>query len=348
MLSALMQHRGDPQEEQLLKLYWNRAGVKRELKDLRRERFELLDRIKEQESAISRAQEQLEGLERLLINPVAAANAMVYFQLRHMWRVAAKKVEQFGQDFAAQREQRERAQLHAEVIAKRDRRLSAIQAKLGELLNKRKDVIETRVALEARLEHTGALIRFFVGPRLRRQIKTSRENQRVLDERVGELNELVEKIQGEPFPDPEGLGLESRRLVNVAIIALAQHLVTHFSKDDLARLAKTATERPVADMKYGDRRECDRMVEMIRVRVEDLNTDRRLADAVRQRTDYLVGRVQYRHDTDTIPRPESVAEVRRVVEPMAVNGGPARRLDDVPIGINVLLDEYWDLHPNLR
>ncbi len=95
--------------DELLKLYWNRADVKRELKALRRERFELLDKLKEQEGAILRAQEQLEGLERLLTNPLAAANAMVYFQLRHLWRVGAQRLEQFGRELQTQREKRERA-----------------------------------------------------------------------------------------------------------------------------------------------------------------------------------------------------------------------------------------------
>ena len=41
--------------EQLVKLYWNRAAVKRELRDLRRERYELLDKLKEHEASIARA-----------------------------------------------------------------------------------------------------------------------------------------------------------------------------------------------------------------------------------------------------------------------------------------------------
>ncbi len=61
--------------------------------ELRKERHELFDKLKDQEGAILRAQEQLESLERLLINPLAAANAMVYFQLRYLWRVGAQKIE---------------------------------------------------------------------------------------------------------------------------------------------------------------------------------------------------------------------------------------------------------------
>ena len=103
MLSAIMERQGGVPTEELLKLYWNRADVKREVKALRRERFELLDKLKEQEGAIQRAQEQLEGLERLLTNPLAAANAMVYFQLRHLWRVGAQRLEQFGRELQTQR-----------------------------------------------------------------------------------------------------------------------------------------------------------------------------------------------------------------------------------------------------
>ncbi len=50
----------------------------------------------------------------------------------------------------------------------------------------------------------------------------------MLEEKLEELRALTEKIQGEPLPEPEELSLDSRRLINTAIIALAQHLVVHF------------------------------------------------------------------------------------------------------------------------
>ncbi len=131
MISALLERPTGGPTEELLKLYWNRADVKREVKALRRERFELLDKLKEQEGAILRAQEQLEGLERLLTNPLAAANAMVYFQLRHLWRVGAQRLEQFGRELQTQREKRERAQLQDAETAKRQRRLDAVKEKMA-------------------------------------------------------------------------------------------------------------------------------------------------------------------------------------------------------------------------
>ena len=257
MLGALLEKQRVDSAEQLLKLYWNRAGVKRELKALRRERFELLDKLKEQEGAIVRAQEQLEGLERLLINPLAAANAMVYFQLRHLWRIGAQRLEQFGKELQLQREKRERAALHEAETAKRTRRLDAIDEKSRGLGDKLTGVVDEIARLEQQLAKMNKLIRFFRGPQIKARLVGLANGRQMLEEKLEELKELAEKIQGEPLPEPEELSLESRRLINTAVIALAQDLVVHFSEHDLASLSKTATERAVGDMKFGDRRDCD-------------------------------------------------------------------------------------------
>src|SRR5262245_30680986 len=170
MLGALIERDDDPTSEQLLKLYWNRAGVKRELRALKQERFELLDKLKEQEGAIVRAQEQLEGLERLLTNPLAAANAMVYFQLRHLWRVGAQRLEQFGKELELQREKRERALVQEAAIAKRQRRLDAVSEKLRGLGEKRKLVIEDAARLEQQLAGMNAFSRLFRARNFKRQM----------------------------------------------------------------------------------------------------------------------------------------------------------------------------------
>lgn len=333
-------------DDQLLKLYWNRAAVKRELRDLRRERYDLLDRIKEQEAAIGRAKEQLEGLERLLTNPLAAANAMVYFQLRHLWTTASGRLRQFAAELETQREKRERKQLHDAALAKRKRRLDAIVAKLYELEEKRGAVGDDLRRLERQLRRSNFLVKLVRGPKLRRQIAGMKKGCDMLEERVEELKELIEKIQGEPLPELEGLSLDSRRLVNTAVIALAQHLVVHFSEHDLSSLAKMSTERPVGEMKFGERRDCDRMVERIREKVQELKQQQNIADVVRRRTEMLIPRMRYRGETDAVPLAEcvDVIDVTLGAEP----GQPARRASDAPIRINVLAEDYWELLAALR
>ena len=341
MLAALTQRTGDEGHDPLLKLYWNRAGVKRELVTLKREHFELLEKLEQQEGAIMRAQSQLEGLERLLTNPLAAANAMVYFQLRHLWRVAALKVEQFGRELKQQREKRERTQLHNTVLAKRKRRLDAVKLKLDELLVKRKRAIEECLRIEQRLESMNFLVKIFTGPSLKNRMQSMKSNRAALEERIGEFNEVIEKIQGEPLPEPDGLSLESRRLINVAVLALAQHLVVHFSEHDLARLAKKASKRSVGDMKFGDRRICDQMVECIRERVEVLNSDKQLADRIKLRADALINELRYRHESDATPMREGLAEI-----PQKIGAGARREnghVDSAPLRINVIEEDFWDL-----
>ncbi len=342
MLNNLRARKTEEPGEQLLKLYSNRANVKRELNDLRKERHDLLDKLKEQEGEIFRAQEQLEGLERLLTNPLAAANAMVYFQLRHLWRVGAQKVKQFGGELKLQREQRERAQLHDAALAKRNRRLAAIKEKLERVLDKQQGIRGEIADAERDLESMNKFLLFFKGPAIRRKISGLNDGDAALQEKIDELNELKEKIQGEVLPEPDGLSLESRRLINCAVIALAQHLVVHFADNDLIELTKTSTERPVGDMKFGDRRDCDRMVEHIRDRIESLRQQTGLADEVRRRTDYLVNNVTFRDETDSMPITSSVAET-----PLAVpQSGETEdsELTEAPLRINVLLEEYWDLY----
>jgi septal ring factor EnvC (AmiA/AmiB activator) len=170
MLSAIREGQEPAPADELLRLYWNRADVKREVKALRRERLELLDKLKEQEGAIQRAQEQLEGLERLLTNPLAAANAMVYFQLRHLWRVGAQRLEQFGRELQMQREKRERAQLQDAETAKRERRLEAVKEKLAGLADKRRTVAEEQARLEQALASMNGFMRLFRSGGLKRQI----------------------------------------------------------------------------------------------------------------------------------------------------------------------------------
>ena len=132
--------------------------------------------------------------------------------------------------------------------------------------------------------------------------------------------------------------LRGRRLINLAVIALAQHLVVHFSEHDLARLSRKATRRSVGDMKFGDRRACDQMVERIRQRINDLNADKQLADRVKRRADRLVNEVEYRHESDAMPKREGLAEI-----PVAVANNAADQLAGPPLRVNVLEDDFWDL-----
>lgn len=334
----------DPRKAQLLKLYWNRASVKRELKSLQKERHDLLDRLKDQEGAIARAREQLDGLERLLVNPIAAANAMVYFQLRNIWRVAASKLDQFSGELENQRMTRERKSLHEAALAKRQRRLAAIEDRVNEIRGERNALTARAEKLEARLAAMNPLKRLFRKGTILARIERIRAKAAALEQQLQDQQDLSDKIEGEPLPEVEGLSVESRRIVNTAVIALAQHLVVHFSGNRLAQVAREAMHKTVSDMRFGDKRECDRMVENIRSRIADLKEDSKLADVVRKRAALIAPELKYRDDTDSMPSAFCVPQI----SPSLSHSSNGRRDTDAPIKVNVIADDYWDLSRFLR
>lgn len=343
MLAQLIKD-DDTRTERLLKLYWNRADVKRELKSLRTERYELLDRLKDQEDAITRAREQLDGLERLLVNPVAAANAMVYFQLRNIWRLAAQRLEQFSSELEIQRQKRERKALQDAALAKRARRLAAIAENVTTFTEKLRALQVEAKVLKQSIENLNFVLKILRGKALHAKLMFHEEEIQILGERIGELKDLSDKIEGEPLPEIEGLSVESRRMINAAVIALAQHLVLHFTPNKLALLARDSMTKPVGDMKFGDRRECDRMVESIRSRIADLKHETGLADLVRQRAGMLAKELQFRNDSDAAPTPFSTPTIAPLIDDKHL----ARRSTDAPVHVNVVADDYWDLSRFLR
>jgi len=233
-------------------------------------------------------------------------------------------------------------------MAKRQRRLDAVKEKTTGLGEKCRTAAEEQARLEQKLANMNSILRLFRAGALKRQVAGIASGRQMLEEKLEELRALAEKIQAEPLPEPEGLSLDSRRLINTAIVALAQHLCVHFSEHDLASLAKTSTERAVADMKFGDRRDCDRMVERIREKIEELKQQKTFADQVKRRTDLLLAEVKYRNDTDSVPSIESLQMISRTP------GGPvnefemARRASDAPLRLNVVADDYWDLLAVMR
>ena len=73
-------------DERLVALFRNRAELKKELSALDDERHRLLDRLKLQEGATMRVEEQLAALEQYLGRPDEGYKSLAYFQLRAVWR----------------------------------------------------------------------------------------------------------------------------------------------------------------------------------------------------------------------------------------------------------------------
>ena len=86
------------EQERLLKLYWNRAELKKELAGLDDQLYQLRDRLKQQEATTERVLGEKEALEILLGNPDLGFGALVHFQLRALWKACNAQLEQFAKE----------------------------------------------------------------------------------------------------------------------------------------------------------------------------------------------------------------------------------------------------------
>ncbi|MDP9084945.1 MAG: hypothetical protein M3N50_14465, partial [Pseudomonadota bacterium] len=115
-----------PDEERLMQLFQNRAGLKKAYADLKDEFHLLRDRLKQQEGATIRIQEQFDALGDLLGDPKTGFDALVFFQLRTVWKGCHQQLSAFATDLTRQQEAREMAKHKAETEAAKSLRLADV------------------------------------------------------------------------------------------------------------------------------------------------------------------------------------------------------------------------------
>lgn len=336
----LLQRRQEPDDQQLLKLFWNRAELKKELAKLRRENDRLIDQLRQQENASLRTQQRLEQLENLLADPLEAANAVVYYQLRGVWQQSRRRMVRFARELSERQQDREEQVLHQQFEQGRGAALAAIDSRIAETERRLRLVRTDLDAVELRLGQ----LRGFWNTFRRRALGDQRAAiQAALDgleqqvARIQEERSLQAAESGAPFP---GLSIEARRNINLAVIALAQQLLIHFSEGDVASLAREAAARSLADSSYGDAERCQTLARNIEAVASRVDAPDRMGTLIQRRAELLRQSARYRRESDTIPVAGSFATVPVVLpEP-----GQPQRMDARVLEVNVLVEEYWDIY----
>ncbi len=328
-------------EERLLQLYWNRAELKKELTRLQDEHYRLKEKVRAYELAAEQAHEQYAALEQYLGNPDAGAHALVYFQLRGLWRNCATKVERFAEQLEQQQTDRERRRQLIEFDQGRQRQLADLERRILDARSTA-DVLEAQLKLmSGKLASMRGFWNYFRRRRLREEIETERAKWDVVATQVTDLSDEradLEEAQAPPF---SGISVDGRRIVNTAVIAYAQQLVVALSEGGLAMLAKETTTKRLLEVHYGDREDCGRLLALLRE--AGAIVDRTALDLIglKDRTDVLRANATYRSDADTVPLTDSIGTLPA---PTSLVSGleTANRA-----GINVLVDDYWDVYKAL-
>jgi len=281
-------------------------------------------------------QEQLDGVESLLGNPEAGHAALVYYQLRGLWRACHAQLATFASELEKQQEDRERRRQTFEF----NQQLNARTAEIDRRLQEATDVAAERQRLfdEAELRLRG-LNRFWHYFRRRKVAVEVARLRGPLDAslqdcaRIREERDAAQQEQCPPFP---GLGGEGRRAINLATISYALVIGARLSEHGLAPRAKDSMTRRVQEVQYGTRVECEVLMTAIAQALSVVKSRKDIAADIKGCVELLRDVAEYRAEADTVPLADSLAGV----VPPNTGGRAVLALS----GPQVLADDYWHIY----
>ena len=321
--------KADPAEqERLLKLFWNRAELKKELQDLDDQLHNLRNKLKQQENANTRLQQQLEQLEVLLGNSERGVDALVHFGLKALWRASREQLEKFSAELKRERQDAERKQQLAEFQADRSDRLKVADDRLRQAQEVADAERERLREFEAHMARLQRFWHYFKRRTLAVEILAQRERCAAADRHLDDMRESHRTIEKEPWPEFPGISIAGRRTVNLAVIAYAQHLFARLAVSGLAMDARLANNRSVESAKHGNLDACLARLREIAQALAMVRAQDGLVADIKKRGEAIAPSATWRNANETVPQPASL--------PPAATGG-------IP-DANVLVDDYWDVY----
>ena len=329
-------------EERLMQLFQNRAGLKKAYADLKDEFHLLRDRLKQQEGATIRVQEQLDALGDLLADPRTGFGALVFYQLRGLWKTCHQQLSTFTAELVRTQEARETARHKAECEAARDARLADVNRRLQQA-SSTADLQRRHLAeAQSELQRLTAIWHYFRRRRRNKALVLLRQEVVTADSLVGDLHAERSAITGEAFEEFPGISLAARRNINLAIIGYAELLCETVDAYALAARAKEAVARRVGEMSFGGRADCESYMQRVQKAQAAIVEQKHITSAIKIKLDRLRVTSDYRNSADTVPTADSLAvTLAATASSNSAQGAPAA---PAAPQWNVLAEDYWDLY----
>ncbi len=188
-----------------MQLFQNRAGLKKAYADLKDEFHLLRDRLKQQEGATIRVQEQLDALGDLLGDPKTGFGALVFFQLRALWKVCHQQLSTFAADLTRQQEAREVAKHKAEADAMKNSRLADVDGRLQTAASEADLQRRHLAAAQQEIGRLTAFWHYFERRRRQKSLESLRAQVVAADAEVGDLHAERSAIEHEAAADFPGI-----------------------------------------------------------------------------------------------------------------------------------------------
>lgn len=295
--------------DKLVDLFRNRIELKKEFAALRKEKYRLQDRIKQQEGATARAQQQLVNLENLLLDPQSVYNVVVFYQLRGLAYHCEGQLQRFAEQLKQQSERRVQSKVIDSWNERRRQKAEDLESRIGEQRTNLQ-FLENQLQTERhRLMTMNGLVKLFRGRVLTAGVQEIASRIEAGKYEESQSQQELHQVQSLQPPNQQGLEIGAKRSINFMILSFAQQLYLQFKKDDLAGMAKEASEKSVGTIKYGDRQECDELLELIEQRLAESELEADLAETLKKRSRLIGEGAKFRHDEDAVPIPASVSVV---------------------------------------
>jgi hypothetical protein len=324
----------DEQEsEKLLKLYWNRAELKKEFAELRSEKYHLQERVKEHEASTARVQQKLDHLENLLLDPEWVYNIVTVFQLRGLNNRCQSKLAKFAEQLKQQRERRLQSRVFDAWNERRGAEVAGIEGRIGEQ-RMQVQTLEDRLQAERhRLATMSGFMRLIRGKGVTKGLDDLAESIESAQQNERNLLLKLDEIEKRQRPGAQGLDTASKRLINFMIIAFGQQLYLHFEEDELAEMAKESGEKSIGAINYGGKASCDEILARINKRLDSFENAADFAEVLQQRAKLIAAKATFRGNDDAVPVSASVSTVYAIDKNAAIKESEQ----------NLLGANYWDI-----
>ncbi len=332
------------EEERLMQLFQNRAGLKKAHADLQAEFHLLRDRLKQQEGATIRVQEQLDSLGELLADPETGFGALVFFQLRSLWKACHQQLATFATELTKQQELREANKHRDDCDALRNGRLGEADERIGAAAAIASEQRGRLTAAEAEVNRLTAFWHYFKRRRLQKAMELLRSDVAAADAAVGNLHAERHALEHAPSPPFPGISLAARRNINLAIICYAELLCEQVQAFGLTAKAKEAVARRVHEMSFGTRADCEAYMQRVQKAIAAVANQKQINASVKLKLDRLRNICEFRNSADTVPTADSVATAGGAAATRANPGAALALATQGGHNWNVLAEDYWDLY----
>lgn len=322
----------------LVELFQERNTLKRKLDEAETERAVLRADVADLGKRAEEATRQLAGLEKMLMDPEKGQNAILYYRMRAVWDLCRNQIRNIAEELSGRHDQVERKRYTEAYEQQRASQIKDTQ-RLIEILDRDRQALTAEVArMEAQIPELKRFWHKKKRERLMEEIEEAMTKFAPIDKRRMELVKKLDGIKKAPLPTYLGIGVPTRRAINIAMIAMAQYLYLHFTEHEIAPMARSAGLKPVMDVNFGGANECLKIGAQMWEVVMKLKADTLRPEKLKHRAEYLRQKLTYASDQDSVPETHSLDYLL----PSAANSA-ALDTTVTAMPVNVLNLNYWDL-----